>query len=138
MLLLNSTTFLFYSVADSIEVTMQNKQNQLRTNIHHTCQKNRKIPSSYTFGMQVDLILTDENHRVLYGEIPKCASSIWKKLMVLLSNRMTNFSLKNLTKLHNFKEHANKRWHTLKEAFLNIVHEQTYIKQVKMMERLVT
>ena len=82
--------------------------------------------------MQVDMILTDENHRVLYTEIPKCASSILKKLMVVMSNRMENFTTENLTCVRELKDDGGDAITRTKNAFLNIIHEETYINQVNL------
>ena len=76
------------------------------------------------------MILTDENHRVLYGEIPKCASSIVKKLMVVLSNKRENFTSRNLTHVQKLKDDSSDAIKRAKNAFLDITHEETYIKQV--------
>ena len=81
------------------EKSIENIQKQFGANIRQACLKHRHLASQYKFGMQVDMILTDENHRVLYGEIPKCASSILKKLMVITSQG-SHFS--GLTKFPDF------------------------------------
>ena len=114
-----------------VQNTTESLQKQLSENIRQVCLKHRHLASQYTFGMQVDMILTEENHRVLYGEIPKCASSILKKLMVVVSNRMENFTMKNLTCLRELKDDGSDAIKRTKNAFLNIIHEETYIKQVK-------
>ena len=112
------------------EKSIESIQKQFGANIRQACLKHRHLASQYKFGMQVDMILTDENHRVLYGEIPKCASSILKKLMVILSNKMENFTSRNLTRLQKLKDDMDDTIKKAKNAFLDIIHEETYIKQV--------
>ena len=112
------------------ENSIESIQKQFGANIRQVCLKHRYLASQYTFGMQVDMVLTDENYGVLYGEIPKCASSILKKLMVVLSNKMENFTSRNLTHLQKLKDDMDDTIKRAKNAFLDIIHEETYIKQV--------